>query len=335
MDLLSHALVGAATSMRVARQHEVRAAAIAGGSAALLPDADALIRSSTDPLVYFEFHRHFTHSLVFIPIGALVAALLLRFILRHIPFARLYFYCVMGIALAGVLDACTSYGTHLLWPFVDERVAWSIISVVDPLFTLLLAVPVVFSLRASRQPVSARWATCGLACGAIYLASGFLQHQRALSLLEGYAEEHSFAAERLLVKPTFANLVLWRGIVQTPDHIHVAAIRPGVLGPTRVYAGDQAVRFKVSQLDSLGRDSGLRRDIERFAFFSDNLLAQVDGTFSQLGDARYSMRPDSLHPIWSIRFNVAEPDQSVIVVTDREMSAADRKRFMKMLRGDP
>ena len=35
-----------------------------------------------------------------------------------------------------LLDAHTAYGTQLFWPFSDERFAWSIISIIDPLFTL-------------------------------------------------------------------------------------------------------------------------------------------------------------------------------------------------------
>jgi inner membrane protein len=228
MDLLTHALAGAATAMLAARQGEIRTAAIAGGVAALLPDADALIRSSTDALVYFEYHRYFTHSLMFIPVGALLAAAVLRLAFRLVPFVRVYLFCVLGIALAGVLDACTSYGTHLLWPFVNERIAWNIISVLDPVFMLLLAVPAVLALRAARQPVSARWATCGLALGSIYLATGVLQHQRSLQLLERYASEQALSVERLMVKPTIANLLLWRGMIQTAEHIHVAALRPGI-----------------------------------------------------------------------------------------------------------
>jgi hypothetical protein len=47
------------------------------------------------------------------------------------------------------------------------------------------------------------------------------------------------------------------------------------------------------------------------------------------------MRPDRLAPIWSIRFDAARPESPVNVVTDREMSAADRERFVEMLRGLP
>jgi inner membrane protein len=336
MDLLSHAIVGAATAMLVARQGETRTAAIAGAAAALLPDADALIRSSSDPLVYFEFHRHFTHSLIFIPAGALLVAAVLRLVMRRATFGRLYLFCVLGIALAGLLDACTSYGTHLLWPFVDARAAWNLISVLDPVFTLLIAVPVVLALKKTRHgEKSAPWAIFGLALGAMYLALGLLQHQRALRELENYAEQQGLAAERLMVKPTFANLVLWRGIVQTSEHIHVAAIRPGIFGPGRVYAGERASRLSFADLDAIQSGSRLRSDIERFSFFSDGLLTRVNGALDQLGDARYSMRPDSLEPIWSIRFELDQPEQPVSVVTDREMSALDRSRFVHMLWGLP
>jgi inner membrane protein len=335
MDLLSHAVVGAATAMLVARQGETRTAAIAGAAAALLPDADALIRSSSDPLVYFEFHRHFTHSLIFIPAGALLIAAVLRLVIRRTTFGRLYLFCVLGIALAGLLDACTSYGTHLLWPFVDARAAWNLVSVLDPVFTLLIAVPVVLALKKIRHRESARWAMCGLALGAMYLALGLLQHQRALRALEEYADQQGLAAERLMVKPTFANLVLWRGIVQTPEYIHVAAIRPGIFGPARVYAGERNARLTSNDLEAVPAGSRLRSDIERFSFFSDGLLTRVDGALHQLGDARYSMRPDSLKPIWSIRFDLDRPEQPVSVVTDREMSASDRSRFVHMLWGLP
>ena len=41
----------------------------------LAPDLDVFIRSSADPLVALEYHRHFTHSLLFIPIGGTLVGL--------------------------------------------------------------------------------------------------------------------------------------------------------------------------------------------------------------------------------------------------------------------
>ena len=37
----------------------------------LAPDLDVLISSSEDPLLFLEYHRQFTHSLIFIPFGSL------------------------------------------------------------------------------------------------------------------------------------------------------------------------------------------------------------------------------------------------------------------------
>ena len=74
MDPVTHALLGAATARVALARPLGRAAWLPGAAGALLPDADAFIRSASDPLLYAEFHRHFTHSLVFIPLGAAIAA---------------------------------------------------------------------------------------------------------------------------------------------------------------------------------------------------------------------------------------------------------------------
>jgi inner membrane protein len=336
VDLLSHAVVGAATAMLVALPKETRAAALAGGIAGMLPDLDALIRSPNDALLYLEYHRHFTHSLIFIPLGALIAAGALWPLLRKaLSLPRLYLFCALGIALAGLMDACTSYGTHLLWPFADSRSAWNIISVVDPVFTLLLAVPVVLALR--KATISSRnLSALALMLGAGYLALGITQHHRALQILTTYATDKSLQAERLMVKPTFANLVLWRGIVHTRDSIHVAAIRPRLLsGEHRVYPGEQATRITLANFDTLPATSRLYSDIARFEFFSDNLLSFSTQDAGLLGDARYAMRPDSLRPMWSIRFDLSKPEDPAALITDRAMSATDRARFIEMLLGKP
>ena len=44
------------------------------------------------------------------------------------------FFSTLGILTHGFLDACTSYGTSLFWPFSSTRVSWNVISIVDPFF---------------------------------------------------------------------------------------------------------------------------------------------------------------------------------------------------------
>ena len=144
MDPLSHALLGAAVASMPA-QLPLRRAAVVGAVAALLPDLDVFIGSDTDPLLRVEMHRHFTHALLFAPVlGAVVAAIASRW--WRVEFWRAWLCATLAVMSAGILDACTSYGTHLLWPVSDGRIAWSVVAVIDPVMWLLLAVPLGFAI---------------------------------------------------------------------------------------------------------------------------------------------------------------------------------------------
>lgn len=327
MDLVSHAVIGAASALVAAKPTEIRTAAFAGAIAGMAPDADAFIHSSNDALLYLEYHRHFSHALVFIPFCALlVAALLWPLLRKSLSFSRVYLFCLLGSALAGVMDACTSYGTHLLWPFTESRLAWSVISTFDPLFTIAIAIPLLFALRRNRPAL----ASASLLVCAVYLGIGWVQHERAATLMQRYATELQLKPERIIVKPTFGNLVLWRGIVVTQNSIQVAAVRPRLFKEDRVYPGERVDRFHLNKLDATA-STRVHSDVKRFAFFTDDLLTHSDKR--SIGDARYSMMPDSLRPMWSIRFDLNAPDKPVELIIDREMSKEERTRFMKMLMG--
>ena len=77
MDPISQGAIGAAFAQSATSAEKIRAYAIFGCLAGMAPDLDVFIQSSTDPLLFLEYHRHFTHALIFIPFGAaLVAAVL-------------------------------------------------------------------------------------------------------------------------------------------------------------------------------------------------------------------------------------------------------------------
>ena len=121
MDIVTQGIAGALLAQTAANRQNRRYATITGLVAGLLPDLDAAIRSSTDPLLTLEFHRQFSHSLIFIPVGALIASVLLwPFLRKQLPIHLLYLFSLLGFASAGLLDACTSFGTQLLWPFSDD-----------------------------------------------------------------------------------------------------------------------------------------------------------------------------------------------------------------------
>lgn len=331
MDIVTQGLLGATLALSVSNRNETRVAAIAGFSAALLADADTLIRSSNDPLLNIEFHRHFTHSLLFIPFGALVAAILLwPLIKKYLPFKKIYFYALAGYATSGLLDACTSYGTQLLWPFSDERIAWSIIAIVDPVFSLILIVAIMLGLIAKNP----RRAQFGLVLAGVYLLFGVFQHNRAYEVASQLAQLRGHSIERQLVKPTMANLILWRSVYQSGDMFYVDAIRITPFGNERIYEGAQAELFdQQKHMPELDPGSALHEDIERFRYFSEDYVALDSRRENFLVDVRYSMLPTGIEPLWGIDMNVDSPEQHADFINIRESDSETRQRFIDMLSG--
>ncbi len=330
MDLLTQGLLGAVSAQAGARRDEVRVAGAVGFGAALLADADALIRSSSDPLLYLEYHRHFTHSLFFVPAGALVAAVLLwPFLHRRLAFGRLYLFALLGYALAGFLDVCTSYGTHWLWPLVDGRLALNIISIVDPVFTVILVAALVLALGRAAAPA----ARMGLVVAGAYLLLGAVQHERAAAVAAQLAAQRGHEVERRLVKPTLGNLVLWRSVYQADGRLHVDGIRVGV-ADTRIYEGASVAVFDPGTAASpVPADSVQGEDIRRFEDFSEGYIYLDPARTHVVGDARYALLPDRLGPLWGIRLDPRAPHRHADYEVYRAMDAADRRRFIDMLLG--
>ena len=50
-------------------------------------------------------------------------------------------------------------------------------------------------------------------------------------------------------------------------------------------------------------DPQVRRDFERFSYFSAGWVAHAADDPTVIGDARYSLRTDSFEPIWGVRFH--------------------------------
>ena len=330
MDLLTQGLLGGVLGLSVANEKESRNAALTGFTAAILADADILISASDDPLLNLEFHRHFTHALVFIPIGALIATLLLwPFLRKRLVFKRIYLYALLGYATSGLLDACTSYGTHLLWPFSDTRIAWSIIAIIDPVFSLVLLIALILGLKYCK-PVPAR---AGLVLAGAYLLLGLWQHQNALQFAIELAEQRGHKVQRIIVKPTLANLVLWRSVYQSSDRFYVDAIRVG-LGPDRIYAGESAQIFRLeSDIPNLERESVLSSDIERFSKLANGYVVPDPGRANVLIDIRYSMLPISITPMWGIDLNLASISQHAKFEIYRDRPDNARELFLAMLLG--
>lgn len=331
MDPITQAAVGAGAAVALARGRTVRTALLVGAVAGATPDLDVLIRSETDPLLGLEYHRHFTHSLLFVPfVGCLVALLFLPLFRRRVSYRSLLLYATAGALTHGLIDACTSYGTMLYWPLIHHRESWDIISIIDPLFTL----PLLFCLGLAFLLRNPRWGRLGLLLCLIYLGFGIVQRERAKTYLMELAGERGHQPTTLSVRPSFANLALWRMIYCDGDVYYVDAVNLIPFREPTFYPGGVLSSFTESDRRQLaGEASVLARDIERFRFFSQGFLAPVPGETFVLGDIRYAMLPNSTKPLWGIQLDPLYQDQHVQVAYFREASGDVFRALWKMICG--
>jgi len=329
VDILTQGLLGAVLAQSVAKKEEAKSASVIGFASGLLADADVLIRSSDDTLLAIEYHRHFTHSVFFIPFGALIAAILLwPFMRKYLTPPRIYLFSLMGYSLSGFLDACTSYGTHLFWPLSEERVSFHLISIVDPVFTSILLAACIYSFR-KRQ---VNFARIGLSLAGIYLIFGWLQLQRAESVIQVYALSRGHDVEQLVVKPTLGNMLLWRSIYKYDQQFYVDAIRVGLFSESRLYEGDSIKVYEPDEdLQGLEKTSIVYQDVMRFMSFSDNYVALHTEHNNVLSDIRYSNQPTGLDPLWGIRIDKNRPEQHAKFSIYRNITRQNRERYVAML----
>ncbi|GAB4346959.1 MAG: metal-dependent hydrolase [Gammaproteobacteria bacterium] len=331
MDPVTQGVVGAAFAQTRGPKRDLAKAALIGALAGMAADLDILIRSPSDPLLVIDYHRQFTHSIFFIPLGALLCTLVFHPLLARrwkLNFRQVYLWSLLGYATHGLLDTCTTYGTMLLWPLSHTRYSFDIVSVVDPLFT----VPLLVSVIASMKRRSRSYLGWGLAWMVLYLAVGYAQHERALDLGSELAETRGDKVIRIQAKPSFANLVIWKVIYETEGYYHVAAVKPGP-GSRRIWEGVSVEKLVPSRdFPWLATDSQQAQDIERFRRASDGYMARDPRNAHRLGDIRYSLLPQDATPLWGIELDATAPsDAHVRTYAHRENPGEAGRRLLQML----
>ncbi len=330
MDPLSQAAIGAASAQSGSVAKHLRHAFWIGALAGMAPDLDVLIRSEEDPLLALEYHRQFTHSLLFIPIGSLICAMVFHPLVRKsLRFRTVWFLSAMGYGSHGLLDACTTYGTQLMWPFTNERFAWHNVSVIDPLFTLPLLALVILSAVQHKT----RLAVYGICWALTYLGFGIVQHQRALGAAQHIVASRGHEPLRLEVKPGFANLLVWKVIYEYQDRYYVDAVRAGIT-PT-YFPGESAAKLNLKEdFPTLDSSSQQANDIERFRWFSDDWLALDDADDSLIVDMRYSQIPNRIKGLWGITVKPsAKTSTHVKWTVQRTTGSQQLQLFREQLQG--
>ena len=162
---------------------------------------------------------------------------------------------------------------------------------------------------------------------------GMVQRDRAEAAGMALAQARGHQPLRLEAKPSFANILLWKIVYQSDGRFYVDTARVGT--STRFYAGESVPVLDVEQhLPWLDPQSQQARDVERFRWFSNDYVAPHPRDPLQVIDMRYSIVPNEIEPLWTIRLDPrADLAAHVDFLNSRETGRHKLEKFRQMLLG--
>ncbi|MBI2876504.1 MAG: metal-dependent hydrolase [Candidatus Tectomicrobia bacterium] len=239
MDNLTHALTGMVIAKTGLDRNQPKIAVRALWVSALFPDIDCVVQLFRSEEFIF-YHRGFTHSLFGLPIFALLlGALFYAFSPseRHGPegltpplrgdllgkargflAARRLWYlsllCALGLLSHIGLDLITSYGTLILAPFSDRRYFLDYVFIIDPIFTAIVGLPLLYGWWRGQRSEQLHRASLLLLL--VYIGFCGLHRQIALNRVQEAALRLNPEVRRIDVLPQPLSPFRWTGLVETP-----------------------------------------------------------------------------------------------------------------------
>ena len=217
MDSLTQIILGAAVGEAVLGKKIGNKAMLYGAIAGTIPDLDIFSSYFTDTVSALEIHRGFTHSILFSIIFALLCGWLVSRYETYKNFKGWSWLFFWGFITHSILDAHTSWGTQLFWPY-DLRIAFKTIFVIDPLYTVPFLVCLILAMFHKRNTEKRRfYNTLGLIISSSYLMLTFFIKWVAFTKFEHALENQNIAYKQIDIRPSPLNTILWSANVETED----------------------------------------------------------------------------------------------------------------------
>ena len=272
MDTITHALSGALAARLAAPRKDAAGTTadcmVLGALAAAFPDTDVEL-SYLSPLAYLYHHRGVTHSVLMLPLWAVLLGAIWSFVRRNrAGFAIYALIAAIGLGMHILGDLITSFGTMIFAPFSDERFEWGTTFIIDLWFTGIILAGFALSawVRASRAP-----ALIGLAVLCGYVGLQWIEKQRAIAFGVAHAREAGLAGAEVSALPRPVSPFNWIVIIAEGDRYRYAHVN---LHRSRVPVATDDAGF-IARLDAhyLPPAAARWQTVERFGSGEDRALA--------------------------------------------------------------
>ena len=220
MDSLTQIVLGASVAEATLGKKIGNKAIVLGAIAGTIPDLDIVTRFFVDDLTASVMHRGFSHSLIFPFVAAPILAWILKKIYYNysdVSFNDWFKMFFLAIITHPLLDAQTTWGTQLFWPF-EWRVAVENIFIIDPIYTLPFLTFLILTAFQDRLSKKRRLLnSLGLIISSTYLLvtlsfKGVAHYNIAKGL-----EENNIEYKDINTRATYFNSILWSSQIELED----------------------------------------------------------------------------------------------------------------------
>jgi len=241
----------------------------------------------------------------------------------------------LSIVTHPLLDALTTFGTQLFWPFSNYRVAISNIAILDPIYTLPFLGTVIacgFFDKSDRRRSQINW--IGICVSSAYMMGTLITKNHVDQVMKMSLEKQQIQVDKSMSCPTILNNILWFAIAKKD---------------TSYYCGYYSIFDKVAKIDSIYRiDQNKKlldpyihqKSLQILTWFSDDYYSAMDMGEDkiQYNDLRYgtfSFRFDRPKD-YIFHFNLIKKGSEIQVSSERDrpvQSRAELIQFWNRIKG--
>ncbi|MCK0161880.1 metal-dependent hydrolase [Allomuricauda sp. F6463D] len=320
MDSLTQIVLGAAVGEAVLGRKVGNKAMFYGAIAGTIPDLDMVASYLTDTVSSLAIHRGFTHSIAFSMLFAPLMGWLVSRFESYKNFRDWSWLFFWSLVTHPILDAHTTWGTQLFWPF-DVRLAFKTIFVIDPIYTLPFLVFLILAMRQKRtSPKRKRFNTMGLIVSTGYLLLTFLLKWAAFGQFEQALKSQKIAYLQLDTRPSPLNTILWSANVETENayllgnysFLDTQPISFVSYPKNHELLGKLVENEKIKRMISISEGWYTITENEGYLYFND------------LRFGLFSMKPNAQDFVFKYKITVEADDQVVFTEEPPDRSAGKR-----------
>jgi inner membrane protein len=232
MDNITHSLTGLAIARTGLNRFSPHATLLMI-LAANVSDID-IIAATKGALPYLEAHRGYSHSILCLPVMALLPVLAVAAIFRtRLPWLRAWLLSCIGVASHLLIDWTNSYGVRLLLPLSSRWFYLDLNSLYDAYIMAVLAFAAVWPLFArmvskeigARSPAGRGMAVFALAFFVLFDCGKAAMHARAVAQLNSRLYDDVPPLQTAALPDSF-NPLRWTGVVETNADYRLVVVDP-------------------------------------------------------------------------------------------------------------